>query len=53
MQRKIVFNTCNLIDIQYFVDVGFRNDSPRSAGISLSCLDWLPESPDNQYHLNK
>lgn len=37
MQRKIVFNTCNLIDIQYFVDVGFRNDSPRSAGISLSC----------------
>nr|ASU05969.1 Protease 7 [Escherichia coli] len=23
------------------------------AGYQESCLDWPPESPDNQYHLNK
>ena len=21
--------------------------------MSIACLDWPPESPDNQYHLNK
>ncbi|EIC9588985.1 hypothetical protein LAV09_004786 [Salmonella enterica subsp. enterica serovar Typhimurium] len=25
----------------------------KSLCLSVACLDWPPESPDNQYHLNK
>ncbi|VDG84507.1 fimbrial protein [Shigella dysenteriae] len=28
-------------------------DWQKCSGIKRSYLDWPPESPDNQYHLNK
>ncbi|GDK03398.1 hypothetical protein BvCmsKSP026_01273 [Escherichia coli] len=36
--------------VSFYADAGRKPCSGSKGGISL---DWPPESPDNQYHLNK